>query len=526
MQTRVTVAFIYLVLTAIASVSRVTCARKASNAIPTLSMVAWVRGTFIYVTLTKNTLKTLRTTTLVTVGSIHTLGSVLTGSAGTLINVNLAHGACETSRTAAGESIDHVFTKSSINTRTAVTFINVQLTECTSKACHTNTGEFPNSIQTGGIILAGSRQALVDIGFTSRTGVTSTTLALERTLSVHTTTKVLTGVGTYGAFIHILVTSSPGKTRRTCADCSSIHWVGVTHGILVARITNTCIFQMTQETCLSHGTLAVKRGHSVMAGGAVEADGGGAVIDVLTAALAGPSIDTDTRVPTQSVKAGPAIVARVGLELAFVYIFCTELTCPLRRTLTIVSVDSVHTRGTIHAFMIRTVIHVYLTVCSFKTWQADTLIGEVSSRATGASILALGWRAWHIVGLTELAGKSSRTAAAKRTGRVDALSSILAEPDCSAFVNILPAAASLVSWRAGAVVAAVPISAAGSVLTWVCGTGIDERTIHTSKTLWAATFILDTPSSDGVLACSCVKTRRWNTRIFKLAIISNPASGT
>lgn len=91
MKTRVTVAFVYLVLTAIASISRVTRAGKASNTIPALAMVARVRGTFVYVTLTKSTLKTLRTPTLVTVWSIHTLGSVLTGSAGTLINVNLAH---------------------------------------------------------------------------------------------------------------------------------------------------------------------------------------------------------------------------------------------------------------------------------------------------------------------------------------------------------------------------------------------------------------------------------------------------
>lgn len=119
---------------------------------------------------------------------------------------------------------------------------------------------------------------------------------------------------------------------------------------------------MTQETRLAHGTLAVKRGYAVMAGGTIKADGGGAVVYVLAAALSGPAIDTDTCVSTLGVKACPAIVTGIGLELALVYIFCTELTCPLRGTLTIVSVDTIHTCGTIHAFMLRTVIHIDLTV--------------------------------------------------------------------------------------------------------------------------------------------------------------------
>lgn len=263
-----------------------------------------------------------------------------------------------------------------------------------------------------------------------------------------------------------------------------------------------------------------------MAGGTIEADGGGAVVYVLTAALSGPTINTDTCVTTLSVKAGPAIVTGVGLELALIYIFCTELTCPLRGTLTIVSVDSIHTRGTIHAFMVRTIIHIGLTVWSIKAWQADTLIGEVSSWAAGASIQALGRCAWHIIGLTELASKTTWAATAERARGVNTLSSILAEPRCSAFVNIQTAAAALVSWWAGTVVAAIPIGAAGTILAWVSGTGIDERTILTSETFGTATFILDSSSSDRVPADSAIDTRCWHTWIFKLAIVSNPTSGT
>lgn len=64
-----------------------------------------------------------------------------------------------------------------------------------------------------------------------------------------------------------------------------------------------------------------------MAGGPMEAHGRGTVINILTAALACPAIDTHTAVATQRVEASAPIVASVGLELTLVHVLRTELAC-------------------------------------------------------------------------------------------------------------------------------------------------------------------------------------------------------
>lgn len=147
-------AFVNLVLATIAGVSRITCAGEAGDAITALSMVAWVRRALVNVTFTERTFKALRTSTFVTVGSIHTFGSVLAGRTGALVNVNLTHGACKTSRTTTRKPINHIFTDSAVDTGAAVTLIDVELTERTSKSSHADTSELSNTVQAGGIILA------------------------------------------------------------------------------------------------------------------------------------------------------------------------------------------------------------------------------------------------------------------------------------------------------------------------------------------------------------------------------------
>lgn len=64
-----------------------------------------------------------------------------------------------------------------------------------------------------------------------------------------------------------------------------------------------------------------------MAGGPVEADGGGTVVDVLAAVLAGPAVDADAGVAADGVEAGAAIVAGVGLHQALVHVLRTVLAC-------------------------------------------------------------------------------------------------------------------------------------------------------------------------------------------------------
>lgn len=64
-----------------------------------------------------------------------------------------------------------------------------------------------------------------------------------------------------------------------------------------------------------------------MAGGPMEAHSRGTVINVLTAALSCPAIDTHTAVATQCVEAGAPIVASIGLQLTLIHVLRTELAC-------------------------------------------------------------------------------------------------------------------------------------------------------------------------------------------------------
>lgn len=60
-----------------------------------------------------------------------------------------------------------------------------------------------------------------------------------------------------------------------------------------------CLQRKGPLTCLPHRAGTVERGHTVMAGGPMETHGCSTVIDILTAALTRPAIDTYTAVATQ-----------------------------------------------------------------------------------------------------------------------------------------------------------------------------------------------------------------------------------
>lgn len=51
-----------------------------------------------------------------------------------------------------------------------------------------------------------------------------------------------------------------------------------------------------------------------MASGAVEANSYGTVVDVLTAVISGPAIDTDTGMTTDGVEASTAVMAGIWLH--------------------------------------------------------------------------------------------------------------------------------------------------------------------------------------------------------------------
>lgn len=58
-----------------------------------------------------------------------------------------------------------------------------------------------------------------------------------------------TGRLTNGTLIHVLVASTAYEASGTGANGTTIKRVGVTHGAFIARVTDTGIIQVAQQTC-------------------------------------------------------------------------------------------------------------------------------------------------------------------------------------------------------------------------------------------------------------------------------------
>lgn len=54
---------------------------------------------------------------------------------------------------------------------------------------------------------------------------------------------------TDGALVHVLVASPAYKASRTGANGTSIQRVGVTHCAFVARVADTRVIEVAQQTC-------------------------------------------------------------------------------------------------------------------------------------------------------------------------------------------------------------------------------------------------------------------------------------
>lgn len=54
---------------------------------------------------------------------------------------------------------------------------------------------------------------------------------------------------TNGALVHVLVASTSYKASRTGANGTTVERVGVTHCTFVARVTDTRIIKVAQQTC-------------------------------------------------------------------------------------------------------------------------------------------------------------------------------------------------------------------------------------------------------------------------------------
>lgn len=164
--------------------------------------------------------------------------------------------------------------------------------------------------------------------------------------------------------------------------------VGVTVRSLLAWVGDAGIIQLAEQPCAAIRTFTEKRGHAVITSGAVGAGSTGAVINVLTAVVSSPAVDTDTLVTAISIVTCAAVLARIGHQLAFVNIISAKLTCKLWFTLAVISVHSINTGASVLALMTWTVIDVDVAVYPSKTWYTRTFVAGVSFLEAGPSIKA------------------------------------------------------------------------------------------------------------------------------------------
>lgn len=388
MAARLAMALINVGLTVMACVAWLAEAGKGGHTILAGTIVTGVRVTFINVHLAVCSRVTFCAHTGVGVGPIQALGAIFARCAGTLIHIILTQVPAEAFGALTQELVDLVHAVAIVQTGAAGALVSVDLTVYTLITWHTYTLELPNLVQTSGIILTWVGDTLIDINLTAGPCVSLQTLALKGTQCVEALACMLTGVGTQSTLIHILAAGGSHVARGASADGLAVDRVGVTVGALVAGVADACIIEVAQQTCAPMWTLAVEGSHTVMAGGTLKTGSAGTVIDVLTAVLTSPAIDTHTVVATVGIVAGPTILTGVGHELTLVHILCTVLACPLRWAAAVVGIHAIHTGTPILAVVSWTVIHIFFTVLSSKAWQAGTLVGGVSRRAAGAPVLA------------------------------------------------------------------------------------------------------------------------------------------
>lgn len=236
-----------------------------------------------------------------------------------------------TCRAFAVKLVDFIDASAIVLAGAAGTFVCIDFTELPFITWHTDTLEPSNLVQTSAVVLTGVGETLINVSLAARSCVAREAVALERALGVDAFSAMLTWVGTKRTFVHIMVAGRPGVAGGAGADGLAVHWVGVTVGAFVAGVANTSVIQVTKQTCAAMWTLAVEGRHAIMAGGSIVTSSVGTVINVLTAVLSGPAVDTDTVVPSVGIAAGASILTGVWHQLALINIFSAVLACELRK---------------------------------------------------------------------------------------------------------------------------------------------------------------------------------------------------
>lgn len=442
--------------------------------------MAGVRVALVDVNLTVLPCVTFSTFAGVLIGTISALSAILAGGAGTLVDVHLTQIPRETFGALAVEGVDLIDTLAIVETRLAGTLIRVDVAEHTLVSWHADTVEASYLVQARGVIMARIRHAFIDVHLTARSLVSLKTLTLEGAFGVEAATTVFTRVGTKGALVNIQVAGRPGVTWRAGADCLAIDRVGVTVGALLTWIADAGIIKVAQQTCAPMRTLAEEGGYAVVAGGTVVTSRTGTVVDVLAAVIARPPVDTDAVIAAVGVVACSSILTRIGHQLTLIYIFCAVLTCVMRWTLAVVGVHTIHTHTAILAVVAWTVVNVMLTVLTCEAWQAAAIIGGVSLLDTGSSILAWRGAAWHVGGLTVLAGVLMRAAAVVRTHLIHTHAAVkTGRGSLGALVDILLAGLTVEGGWAGADVGGIEGRALAAVCARIGCTRVGELAAFT-----------------------------------------------
>jgi len=129
-------------------------------------------------------------------------------------------------------------------------------------------------------------------------------------------------------------------------------------------------------TSFSRCALAVERADPVDAGGSVEADSHGAVVDVDRTVVSGPAIDANAGVAALGVGTGAAVLADVRSQAALVHITFAEFAGKCRRADARVAVDVVHAGGAVLAQITWTVINVLLAVLALEACEMKEKIDD------------------------------------------------------------------------------------------------------------------------------------------------------
>jgi len=379
--------------------------------------------------------------------------------------------ASEARRTDALVRVNQIGTDATVDAWAGSAFVNVYFAVNTRVTWHANASESAALVQTGAVVLARIRVAFVDVDLAARSGESARAVALERSGSVDAQSVVFARRAGF-AFVDVFRAVHSFEAVGTRTQVGAVDGTRFATGTGVARIRGASVVQMTQQTSFAWGTLAVEAADTIVTGGAIEASGTGAVINVLRTISSGPSVDANARISAVRVDASGSVFADGRPQSALVHVLIAVRARERRRALTRVTVDPVHTRSSVLAQMSGAVVDVLLTVGSSKTWRASAFVVEGIDGFAGSTILARRRAAWNVLVLAVLSGVSNVAVALVRSVRVD--TSSVDAGILLALVDIDGAIVSGESGRARALVRVRQGRASGSVLARLQGAVIDR----------------------------------------------------